>query len=226
MVLIILAFIAFNTGGNSSSSSYEVSSEEDDNTSVADFSGSNFTNQRAPAANNTGEPLHFAPVLLALQQRKIDTAKMELQKARGAAPGSEAAQIGLAAGCFIKFYDTVTDKLTKMSDVAQLCNGEYSVVENKYPNKFIIRAAGQSLRFSKEDPISHGQDIFEIMYRHLKMTAVPGNMQYDLGYAAYILFTESADQAPAIKLLNEVQANGSPDDRNVVQALKTLFKIP
>lgn len=51
-------------------------------------------------------------------------------------------------------------------------------------------------------------------------------MQPDIGYAAYILFTEFADQAPAIKLLNEVQANGSPRDRETVQALKAVFKIP
>lgn len=230
MALIVLAFIAFNTGGNSTSTSYEVSSEEDDNTNVANVSGSSFAEQNdGPAANNTGDPISFARVLLSLQQRKIDTAKMELQKARTAPQGSEAAQIRMAGEAFINFYEKAKGDLKNMVPPVELCKGKYLLVESNPPKKIVIRVEGNNLHFSIENPQRSGYDLFEIMYHHYKMTAGPGNLQHDLGYAAYLLFTECDDltssKNKALKLLNDVQANGSPRDREAAQALKTLFKL-
>lgn len=180
-----------------------------------------------PSQTSTDEEIFFAPVLLYLQQRNLDAAKRELQRFIGAAPGSKAAQIEMAANCFIAFYESVLFDLKRVVPPQELCKGEYCVIESNPPNKIIIRAAGRSLRFSLDDPESHGENLFEIFYRHRKMK-VEGtrDMQPDLGYAAYILFTESADHAPAVKLLNDVQANGSLHDRETAQALKNLFKLP
>ena len=232
VVLIVLAFIAINGG----SSSKSVSDDDDDYTAPVKVSDSKSSNQDAPTSNssakstpkaNVTEEISFAPVLLYLQHRNIDAAKRELQKAIGAVPGSEAAQIEMASRCFIDFYESVISDLNRMVPPQELCKGEYCVIESNPPKKIVIRAASQSLRFSLEDPVSHGQNLFEIFYRHRKMKVEgTGNMQPDLGYAAYILFTEFADTAPAVKILNDVQTNGSPRDRETVQALKTLFKLP
>lgn len=224
MVLVVLAIIALNMNGNSSNQTEIISIDEEDSAPV---------NVSQPVSSPKKEKsteevtISFSPVLLYLQKRDIDAAKRELRKASGAEPGSEAAQIELASMSFINFYESVIADLNRMVPPQELCKGEYSLVESNLPKKVVIRAEGKSLRFSLADPVSHGQDLFEIMYRHRKMKAGgSGNMQPDIGYAAYILFTEFADQAPAIKLLNEVQANGSPRDRETVQALKAVFKIP
>ena len=229
MVLIVLAFIALNMGGNSSSRNDQISEYEesgpDERPEPVKASGPKSKAQSTPKAG-TAEELSFAPVLLYLQQRNLEAAKRELQKAIGAVPGSEAAQIEMASRCFIDFYESVLSDLNRMVPPQELCKGEYCVIESNPPKKIVIRAAGKSLRFSLEEPESHGENLFEIFYRHRKMKVEgTGNMQPDLGYAAYILFTEFAETGPAVKILNEVQAKGSPRDRETVQALKTLFKL-
>ena len=232
-VLIVLAFIALNTGKNSSSSIRQASEYEEDFTpderpDTSNVSRPKSAAQSSPKANSAVE-INSTTVVLNLQQRKLDAAKNELLKAVGAAPGSEAAQVAMAANCFISFYESVISDLNKLVPPQELCKGEYCVIESNPPQKIVIRAAGQSLRFSLENPESHGQNLFEIFYRHRKMKVEgTGNMQPDLGYAAYLLFTESTDPTPAqnaLKILNEVQAKGSPRDRETVQALKNLFNL-
>lgn len=228
VVVIILMLILF-MGGNSSSTNRQDSDYAEDSGSN-ELESSNDSSPTSPAPNTPkfgpAEELSFAPVLSALQQRNIEAANRELQKA---SEGSESIQIRMAAECFLDFYKEVMDELSRLQSVDQICGGEYSVIECKPPKKIIFKIDGVSRRFSFDEPVSHGYDLFEIMYRHLKMRAErkgSGNMRYDLGYAAYILFTEFADQAPAIKLLNTVDAQGSPKDREKVRALKNVFKIP
>ncbi len=123
------------------------------------------------------------------------------------------------------FYNATMDSLRELSPPAYLCNGEYLLIEFT-PSRVLIRNERKTIRFTKENPTSERQNLYDIIYRHKFAGMVgEGNMEPAIGCAVLELLAPDPDRSKALQLFLTVNKKGTEKDRETFKAILTELHL-
>ena len=123
------------------------------------------------------------------------------------------------------FYNEMMESLTALKGKvpAELCDGEYGLVEAS-DKRIIIRIEGKNVKFTKENPTSHGHNLYDIIYRHQFAKQVEdGKVVPALSYSVFEFLSPDCDRDKAVGLLDTVKEKGSENDRKEADAILAEF---
>ncbi|MDO4627936.1 MAG: hypothetical protein Q4C70_02000, partial [Planctomycetia bacterium] len=194
--------------------------------------GNSVQNQAVNQAEPTQTP-DFASIRLNLEQMKLREAQALVDSARemNMTPEDKAhlQRLSDAVTLVTEFVEGVKRDLERYEPPMELCQGEFGLVESS-PERVVIRIGGQNVHFSMKDPIKGGNNLYEIMYRHHALKAIPvGNLKPTLEYSAFLLVSPYGDRQATrqkvVELLKLVEEKGSPANREMAQGLKAEFQL-
>lgn len=127
-----------------------------------------------------------------------------------------------------QFYNEMMDCLKKLEGKvpAELCNGEYGLVEAN-EKRIVIRIEGKNIRFTKDNPTRQGYNLYDIIYRHQFASQVEeGNVDPALSYAVFEFLSPDCDRDKAMKLIDTVNEKGNEKSRKEAEMILAEFTKP